>query len=109
MPTERTTPGTADSYAAYVAASAVVPATGGCVVFGAGTYKVSSTLMLGNGTSGGASTKEAPCIKGQGVGATTIKYAGTAGQPMVVIAGPLEHARIENVYLDGNNPRGERA
>ena len=84
-----------------------------------GTYLISSTLTIGNGTSSALSTIQNVVLEGIGqagagaqeIGATgiagtaTIKWTGTAGGTMLSINGPLTNS-VANIQLDGNGTAG---
>jgi hypothetical protein len=91
-----------------------LPAAGGTVVFGALNYKISSTLLIGNGTLSAISTKAGVVLQGTnnpGTGAsifpfttatgTKLTWAGGAN-PMILIQGPLSGWGVQNMYIDGN-------
>jgi Pectate lyase superfamily protein len=85
----------------------------------AGTYLISATLDIGNGSSSALSTIQNVLLHGQGqagagaqeigttgiVGTATIKWAGTAGGTMLSIKGPLTNT-VTNIQLDGNSTAG---
>jgi len=85
----------------------------------AGTYRISSTLLVGNGSSSALSSIQNVVIMGAGqagagaqeIGATgiagtvTLKWAGAAGGTMLSIRGPLTNT-VANIQLDGNGTAG---
>jgi hypothetical protein len=82
---------------------------GGTVMVEPGTHLITSTLTIGDGDVGVASTKEGivlECIGQPGrsktESATVLKYTGTAGLPLIAIKGPLVGWGVKNCYLDGN-------
>lgn len=108
--------GTNDSTSAIQAAINALPAAGGDVVFPCGTYKVSSTLALGNGTASTASTTYGMVLRGVGNSRLQTRYAGFASTPCVKILwagtgsggvisvnGPLQGWGLQNLYIDCNS------
>lgn len=75
--------------------------TGDHVTFPAGRYKLTNTIVIGNGSAAGASTVSYISIRGAGQGidvgnlnpgyggATTFEWAGPAGVPVFQINGPI--------------------
>ncbi len=110
--------GSADSTSAIQAAVNAMPASGGRVYLPSGAYKISSTLTIGNGTSGaansttqniqfvGAGTGAGGWWNGAGGSATTITWYGSTGSPMIWVKGPIGSVLIENIYLDGGASPG---
>jgi hypothetical protein len=107
--------GTRDSTTAIQNAINVLPATGGTVLFPPGTYKVSSTINVGNGTSSSGSTIQGITLIGIGqppmllpgffggfsqVAPVHLEWTGGAST-MISINGPLQGWAISNLWLDG--------
>jgi pectate lyase-like protein len=93
-----------------------LPASGGTVCFPNGTYKISSTLTLGNGSSSAASRTHGIYLLGAAPppnsylsgfptdGPVKLVWAGTgpgSATGMVEVRGPLQGWGIKNVYFDG--------
>lgn len=92
---------------------------GGTVFFPAGCYQVSDEVVLGNGTSSGASTVdhgvrlvgEGSKVDGNGytgVGVSEIRYNGTTSNTKAVVAlrGPLTGAGISHLFLNADGKAG---
>jgi hypothetical protein len=105
--------GTTDDTAAIQAAINALT-NGGEVLFPQATYKVSSTISIGNGSSAAASTIWGITLRGLGhpvlpaamisgfpsTGGVKILWSG-GSTPMFNILGPLNGWGIQNMYLDG--------
>jgi hypothetical protein len=102
--------GVADDTAAIQRAINAIPAQGGTVYFPAGQYKISSTLTIGNGSSGAISTIGNNLrLLGQG-GPTNIAFgdskAGVAlvwaggASIMLNVLGPISGVGIDGFYFD---------
>jgi hypothetical protein len=100
-----------DSTSAFIQALA----TGQDVYVPAGLYKISSTLIIGNGTTSTQSKINGQRIIGLGVPGWAPAYSGTATSPvilqwigaaagtMVEVQGPMLGWGIQNISLDGNS------
>lgn len=106
--------GTRDSTVGIQAAINLAQQIGGRLYFPQGIFSISSTLVIGNGASGVASTVGG--VRLIGAGPPQSAYSGyTASAPtkliwngpssgvMVQIAGPLQGWGLEDLQLDGNN------
>lgn len=107
--------GVADSTTAIQAA---ITFTGkqasGKVCFPPGTYKLTSTLIIGNGTTTSASTVNNIYLDGlvppkmqeiftgypTQVGGVTLKWAGSSTH-MILVTGPIQSWGVSNMFLDG--------
>ena len=83
-------------------------------------FKVSSTLLMGNGSGDAASTQWGVTLKGHSpapfpaecfagfpkTGTARLVWAGAAGGTMVKVAGPLNSWGLSNLYLDGAGVAG---
>jgi hypothetical protein len=92
------------------AAIDALPRQGGTVYVEPGTYNLPSTITIGTGDVGVASSKEGvmlECIGHPGRSKTeasvVLKYTGTAGSPVIAIKGPLVGGGVKNCYIDGNS------
>lgn len=106
--------GMVDSTFAIDLCLALLPERGGVVYFPAGTYLLSSTLQIGNGTSTSLSTTSGIRLVGEGVTGSTLydldyempgavlKWNSSSAAPIVSVNGPLKGWSIENLTLDGN-------
>lgn len=103
--------GVTDSTATIQAAIDGLPATGGIVFIPPGTYKITSTLTIGNGTSLLASTRSSVTLVGAGRGqsaaevtpiaaATKLVWAGAAGGTMLSVNGPISAVVLSDFMLD---------
>lgn len=109
--------GAADSAAAINSAIAALPVSGGDIVIGAcGTYKLNSTVVIGNGTTSAVSTRYGVRIRGTGVPTISsstptfngysstpcvkFTWGGAGGGTMFQVAGPLRGWGLENVFFD---------
>ena len=99
------------------AIQAAINAAGhGDVAFGPLTYKITSSVVIGNGGSTAASTMWGVRLIGQGAapfpaevftgfpgsGGTKLLWSGAPGGTMIQVAGPLNGWAVQNMYLDGN-------
>lgn len=100
--------GTTDDTAALQSLINSIGANGGVIFFPPGTYKISSTLVLGNGTASTISTRNGIRLIGSGqskisgFGATNIKWAGGAGR-MFLIEGPIQGVEIGWMNIECEN------
>lgn len=111
--------GQADDTAA-VQAAINAAANGASVLVPPLCFKVSGTLLMGNGSGGGASTRWGVTLKGHSpapfpaeyfagfpkTGTARLVWAGAAGGTMVKVAGPLNSWGLSNLYLDGAGVAG---
>lgn len=106
--------GTTDDTVAIQAAIDSLSATGGEVRFPAGTYRITSTVNIGNGTSSAASTRNNVGLVGVGAGnsssettapnaATKIVWAGSASGTMFEFKGPISGVRMRDIFLSCGN------
>lgn len=104
--------GATDSTAAINAALASLPASGGTVFLPGGTYTISSTINLGNGTSTTQSTQQGVYLVGagnlqQGSGpCTTLSWAGASGGAMVNVLGPIQDWGVKHLAINGQGIAG---
>lgn len=103
--------GVADSTVAIQNVINNLPVSGGTVWFPAGTYKISSTITIGNGTSSAASTRSGVRLIGGGAltislwtgfpspGSVVIDWEGAAHGTIFNIAGPLHGWGVENMVM----------
>lgn len=104
-----------DTNACLRAIAAAVAGGGGDVVFAPGTYKISSTLTLGNGSTSANSTQAPVRLRSAvpwwndlstgtpGAGnPVTLKWFGAAGGIMVTVQGPCYGWGIEGIDFDAN-------
>ncbi len=112
--------GVADDLAAINAAIAACPDSGGVVFFPAGTYRISNTLTIGDGTSTTRSTKQNISLIGASFsgtydrseinsvaseatrGPSTILFDGTLGTTNAVHTGGPGTIHISNLVIDAN-------
>jgi hypothetical protein len=103
--------GVADDTAAVQAAINAAAATHKPLYLSPGNYKITSTLMVGNGTATTLSTVNGICMRGISTGATAAEvgapgapvkftWAGTAGGTMMLIAGPIYGVDLSGFELD---------
>lgn len=105
--------GAADSTTAIQNAINALPAVGGIIQFPPGTYKISSSLLVGNGSGSAASTRQGIILQGLGAAntapvfpgfaATTgpkLLWAGSGANPVINIEGPLQGWGLQNLYID---------
>lgn len=76
---------------------------GGIVFLPPGTYLISSTLVIGDGTTTAVSTINGVKLIGSGIKATTIKWAGPPNGDMIKLQGIMEFSAVGNLTLDGND------
>jgi hypothetical protein len=90
-------------YATLQEAIDALPTEGGTVFVEPGTYTLSTTLTLGNGSAAGASTRRGVALKGVAGGGTALSVLQWVGgaAPVVQVRGPLIGWTIENLYIDG--------
>jgi Pectate lyase superfamily protein len=105
--------GAADSTSAFQNAINSLPVGGGVVLVPIGNYKISSSLLIGNGTTSAVSTRTGVILRGQsnpntptalftGYGTTAgprLFWTG-GGAPVIAIQGPLGGWGLENLYID---------
>lgn len=96
------------------AAIAALPATGGIIYFPAGDYAVGSSIMIGDGSAAGISTRQGVYLVGPAAptgfasgftayGAARLKWiGGSSTNGIVQINGPLFGWGLKNLILDGN-------
>ena len=109
--------GVADDTTAILAAIAAVPDDGGIVYFPAGTYIISSTLNIGDGSTTQRSTKNGIRLVGEGecyilagslffndnpISGTRLLWQGAVGGTMIKVNGPIFGFGMENIFLDCN-------
>lgn len=86
----------------------------GGVVYLPGTFLISSTLPIGNGASGVASTRNGVVLLGAAPPQTaydgytarpssSLVWAGSNAIPMIQVLGPLQGWGVQNLLLDGSN------
>jgi hypothetical protein len=108
--------GTTDDTTAIQNAINSLPVTGGDVVFPCGSYKVTSTVTLGNGTSSTASTRYGMILRGVGdsqmqptfagfntTACVRILWAGSGSGGALSVNGPLMTWGIQNLEVDCNS------
>lgn len=94
-----------------------LPAQGGrCITLPANpsgvTWSISSTINIGNGTGGAASTDNSICVRGSGSASlfgqygTTLTWTGSSGGTMISVNGPINNYELSNLNLNGNNLAG---
>lgn len=113
--------GSIDDTTAIQAAINSLPSDGGIVLFKAKNYKISGTLVIGDGTSTTLSTKRGVVLRGAGLPNTPTGYpslngypvtAGPkltwagGGAPMISVNGPLQGWGVQNLFLDGASING---
>ena len=110
--------GVADSTTAFQNAINALPATGGLILCPAGTYKISSTLTMGNGTSSSVSTKFGILLTGPpgadqdifGPYSTSpgcvINWSGASNTPIIEVKGPLTGWGIQYIQFLCNSVTG---
>lgn len=103
--------GVADDQPCIQSAINQLPATGGDVNFPCGTYKLGSTVSIGNGSGAAASTRYGVHLRGAGspiypvfTGLPTtpcVKFTWSGGAAsMLNIMGPLQAWGLHNLYFD---------
>src|SRR5580765_82899 len=109
--------GSTDDTTAIQNAINSLPVSGGDVYFPQGTYKITSTLTIGNGSTTAGSTRWGVNLRGAGhiraeyfgpnspvnTSTVTLQWGGSAGGTILQIAGPLMGWGIHNICLDGMN------
>lgn len=109
--------GIADSTIGIQSAINTVPPKGGKVFLPCGIYKISSTLEVGNGTNGVASTTSGLVLQGDGFSAGQLEgvnvpcvqlfWAGSgSGNPILQINGFLEGWSVQNIAFNCNSISG---
>jgi Pectate lyase superfamily protein len=113
--------GMTDDTAAIQAAINSLPNDGGVVLFQAKNYKITGTLVIGDGTSTTLSTKRGVVLRGAGLPNTPTGYPSLQGYtastgpkltwaggavPMISVNGPLQGWGIQNLFLDGASING---
>jgi hypothetical protein len=107
--------GATDDTAAIQLAINLLPASGGTIYFPAGTYNVSSTIQIGNGSSSAFSTRTGVVLVGAGSPgltdflatgfnsnpSTKIQWTGGTA-PVFLVQGPLIGWGLQNFAIDGN-------
>jgi Pectate lyase superfamily protein len=107
--------GTTDSTTAINSAVAALPSQGGVVYFPAGTYKISSPIVIGNGGGSALSTRYGVTLLGQGESgqyswgfpSTVLKWSGPTNtgpvynSSLILISGPLEGWSVQSMSLWG--------
>lgn len=99
---------------AWAAAQAALPLTGGTIVFPAGTFLFTTTMVIGNAPATLPSTLNGVKVRGAGTGktsvtmnanagATVLKWGGAAGGTLMRIQGPISGVQITDLFLDGNS------
>ncbi|MCB9880984.1 MAG: hypothetical protein H6832_05810 [Planctomycetes bacterium] len=103
--------GIQDDTAAIQKAIDKLPARGGTVLFPAGTYRISSTLRVGDGDGGSnASSRNGIKLIGEGGGfavsgaliPTILDWHGGAGMSMIAIHGQISDCVVEGMFLACN-------
>jgi hypothetical protein len=105
--------GVADCSAAWAAAQASLPLAGGTIVFPAGVFRFTQTIVVGNAPSQYLSQLNSVRIKGRGQGrdairmttsdaATRLVWDGAVGGTLLRIQGPISGVTVEDLQLDGN-------
>lgn len=110
--------GVTDDAAAIQAAIDSIPDTGGIVWFPRGTYKITSKLIIGDGSAAAPSTVQGVKLRGEGAwhyenifasvgfpstGATRIVWGSASASTMVEVRGPISSFEMEGILLDGND------
>lgn len=107
--------GITDDTQAFLDAIAAVPEMGGVVFVPPGTYIISQTLILGNGTNTTVSDYNNIALIGSGgtlwagiaipnyYAGTILQWAGPATDCMIEVHGPINGCRISNLILNGNS------
>lgn len=109
--------GAADSTTIIQNAITALGTTGGIIEFEPGTYKISSTLNIGNGTTSAGSTRNNIRLRGLAdpkttvhfpgyvaqTGGVTIQWAGAGAATMISINGPLQGWGLDRLYIDCNS------
>lgn len=103
-----------DTAAINTLINTTIPASGATVYFPPGIYKISSTILIGNASSTGPSTRNGIFLLGEGMGtenirmrftnptgASVLKWYNASGGSMVKFNGPIEGCGMQNLMLDG--------
>jgi Pectate lyase superfamily protein len=102
--------GVADSTTGIQNAINAMPAGGGTLFFPPGTYKISSTLTVGNGSTSGQSTQAGVYLVGsgstQGSGTTFVWGGGATSASMLVFLGPMKGWGVSKILFNGNSLAG---
>lgn len=112
--------GTTDDTVAIQTCINAVPSTGGEAFLPAGNYKISSTLVMGNGSNAAESTVFGISLKGAGdagassltvqsaewTGGTTLSWAGASNGIMLQVSGPTLNMRVSDLSLNGKGTAG---
>jgi hypothetical protein len=106
--------GTADDTTAIQSTINALPTSGGTVYFPPGTYKITSTLTMGNGSSSANSTTNNIRLQGAGgsgdlisvSGASHILWAGSTNGTMLTLNGPMTGPSITDLVFDGAGTAG---
>ena len=106
--------GTRDSAAAIQHAIYSIP-HGGTIYFPAGTYHISSSIYIGNGSASGPSTLNGIVLAGAGAGGMAgfspgwvstsdviLKWTGSGPGSMITILGPIHGWGIHDIGFDGD-------
>lgn len=102
------------AWAAAQTALFLLSPEGGTIAFPRGVYRFTSTIQVGNNTTGVPSTLNGVKIRGAGWGrtattmnanraATRLVYDGTVGGTLLHIKGPISGICVEDLMLDGND------
>ena len=95
--------GVHDDTAAIQAAIASIADVGGIVFLPSGKYAISSTLILGNGTTTSVSTQNGISVRGASAYSTSIEWVGAAGGQIAAIAGICQGNSFGDLTMDGKN------
>lgn len=113
--------GVTDDTSAVQACISALPSTGGRAYLPSGDYKISSTITLGNGSSGAESSRHQQYLVGDGNGSgsgetghpsgarggTRLSWYGSAGGTMLSLNGPMIGGGIEELSLDARSTAGK--
>lgn len=112
--------GVTDDYNAHLTIKATAVALGGADVYWPpGTYAMSQTVRIGNGTASADSTENGVVYYGASsgfdgaassadtTGATRFLYTGVLGGTAVEIAGPCRNNSFYDIQIDGNDLAGK--
>lgn len=94
--------GVANDTLALLAAIADAGVTKGRVFLPAGIYNVDTTVALGNGSNGVASTINGVEVYGEGIWSTTIRWIGAVGGTVAAINGQCNGNMFAHLTIDGN-------
>lgn len=109
--------GTTDDTTAIINAIASLPTSGGIILIPNATCVISSTIIIGNGTSSANSTRQGVILQGIAAPGATITrlganptvtgprllWNGSGSVSMISIAGPLQGWGLQNLILDCAN------